>query len=53
MGAKWIKLSVLYLVFGIGVGLFMSLTLKLNWGSAHAHVNLVRICNHCNIRHYL
>jgi hypothetical protein len=41
MGAKWIKLSVLYLVFGIGVGLFMSLTLKLNWGSAHAHVNLV------------
>lgn len=41
MGAKWIKLAVLYLIFGIGVGLFMSMTLQLNWGSAHAHVNLV------------
>mgnify|MGYP001247232378 CR=1 FL=1 len=41
MGARWIKLSVLYLIFGIAVGLFMSMTLKLNWGSAHAHVNLV------------
>lgn len=41
MGANWIKLSVLYLVFGICVGLFMSMTLQLNWGSAHAHVNLV------------
>lgn len=41
MGANWIKLSILYLVFGICVGLFMSMTLQLNWGSAHAHVNLV------------
>lgn len=41
MGANWIKLSVLYLVFGICVGLFMSMTLQLNWESAHAHVNLV------------
>lgn len=41
MGARWIKLAVLYLVFGIGVGLFMSMTLQLNWASAHAHVNLV------------
>jgi len=41
MGARWIRLSVLYLIFGIAVGLFMSMTLQLNWGSAHAHVNLV------------
>lgn len=41
MGARWIKLAVLYLVFGICVGLFMSMTLQLKWGSAHAHVNLV------------
>lgn len=40
-GSTWIKLSVLYLVFGISVGLFMSMTLQLNWASAHAHVNLV------------
>lgn len=41
MRSWWIKLSVLYLVVGIMVGLFMSMTLQLNWGSAHAHVNLV------------
>lgn len=41
MGAKWIKLGALYLIVGIGVGLFMSSTLQLNWASAHAHVNLV------------
>lgn len=41
MGAKWIKLAVLYLVIGICVGLFMSYTLHLKWGSAHAHTNLV------------
>lgn len=41
MGARWIKLAVLYLIFGICVGLFMSATLKLNWASAHAHTNLV------------
>lgn len=41
MGSKWIKLAVLYLVIGISVGLFMSATLNLKWGSAHAHTNLV------------
>lgn len=41
VGAKWIKLAVIYLIFGIAVGLFMSATLELRWGSAHAHVNLV------------
>lgn len=41
MGAKWIKLSVLYFIIGIAIGLFMSATIQLNWAAAHAHVNLV------------
>lgn len=40
-GAIWIRLAILYLIFGLCVGLFMSITLNLQWGSAHAHVNLV------------
>ena len=40
MGSNWIKIAVIYLIFGISVGLFMSSTLQLNWASAHAHVNL-------------
>lgn len=40
MGAKWIKISVLYFALGIGLGIFMSSTLQLNWASAHAHINL-------------
>ena len=31
MGAKWIKLSVLYLAIGIGFGLFMHATVQLQW----------------------
>lgn len=41
MGAKWIKLAVLYFIIGIALGLFMSATLQLKWAAAHAHVNLV------------
>ena len=41
MGHTWIKLSVLYLVIGISVGLFMSYTIQLNWAAGHAHVNVV------------
>ena len=41
MGQTWLKLAVLYLVFGISVGLFMSYTLQLNWAAGHAHVNVV------------
>lgn len=40
MGAKWIKIAVIYFILGIGLGLFMSATLQLHWGAAHAHVNL-------------
>ncbi|MBY7141639.1 cbb3-type cytochrome c oxidase subunit I [Virgibacillus sp. NKC19-3] len=41
MGAKWIKISVIYFILGIAMGLFMSATLQLNWAAAHAHVNLI------------
>lgn len=41
MGAKWIKLAVLYFIIGIALGLFMSATIQLKWAAAHAHVNLV------------
>src|SRR5699024_9179396 len=41
MGARWIKLAVLYFVLGIAIGLFMSATIQLHWAAAHAHVNLV------------
>jgi len=41
MGAKWIKLAVLYFIIGIFIGLFMSATIQLHWAAAHAHVNLV------------
>src|SRR5690625_4994627 len=41
MGAKWIKIGVLYFIIGISIGLFMSATIDLRWGAAHAHVNVV------------
>src|SRR5699024_313925 len=41
MGAKWIKIGVLYFIIGIAIGLFMSATIDLRWGAAHAHVNVV------------
>lgn len=41
MGAKWIKIAVIYFILGISIGLFMSATIQLNWAAAHAHVNLV------------
>lgn len=41
MGSYWIKISVIYFILGIGIGLFMSSTIELQWAAAHAHVNLV------------
>lgn len=41
MGAKWIKLSVLYLILGIAFGLFMHYAFDLRWGATHAHINVV------------
>lgn len=41
MGARWIKLAVLYLIIGIGFGLFMHYAFDLRWGATHAHINVV------------
>ncbi len=41
MGAKWIKISVLYLIVGIAFGLFMHYAFDLRWGATHAHINVV------------
>lgn len=40
MGARWIKISVIYFILGLAIGLFMSATLQLQWAAGHAHVNL-------------
>lgn len=40
MGARWIKIAVIYFILGIAIGLFMSATIQLQWAAAHAHVNL-------------
>jgi len=41
MGAKWIKVSVLYFLLGVGFGLYMHATVQLEWGATHAHINVV------------
>ena len=41
MGARWIKISVLYLIVGIAFGLFMHYAVDLRWGATHAHINVV------------
>ncbi|GAB0169788.1 cytochrome-c oxidase [Lysinibacillus sp. CTST325] len=41
MGAKWIKISVLYLVIVMAFGLFMHYTIQLEWKSTHAHIGVV------------
>lgn len=41
MGGLWIKVSGIYFILGVAVGLFMSSTVQLQWAAGHAHVNLV------------
>ncbi|MEB2298535.1 hypothetical protein LAV72_02690 [Lysinibacillus xylanilyticus] len=41
MGAKWIKISVLYLVIVLAFGLFMHYTIQLEWTATHAHIGVV------------
>lgn len=41
MGAKWIKISVLYFLLGVGFGIYMHATFQLQWGATHAHINVV------------
>lgn len=41
MGSIWVKISGLYFIIGIAVGLFMSATIQLYWAAGHAHVGLL------------
>lgn len=41
MGAKWIKISVLYLVIVLAFGLFMHYTIQLEWTATHTHIGVV------------
>ena len=40
MGIHFIKISVVYFIIGIALGMFMSISLKFEYTSVHAHVNL-------------
>jgi cbb3-type cytochrome oxidase subunit 1 len=41
MGIKLIKISVVYFVIGVLLGMFMSMTHKFDFTAVHAHVNLL------------
>ena len=41
MGARWMKIAVLYFLVGVGFGLYMHATVQLQWGATHAHINVV------------
>lgn len=41
MGIKWIRIAVIYLLIGVLFGMFMHITLQLQWKATHAHINLV------------
>lgn len=40
MGINFLKISVIYFIIGIGFGMFMSISLKFEYASVHAHLNL-------------
>ncbi|MGD8189533.1 cytochrome-c oxidase [Brevibacillus ginsengisoli] len=41
MGIKFIKISVVYFLIGIIMGMFMSITHKIQFAPSHAHINLL------------
>lgn len=41
MGAKWIKISIVYLMLVFAFGLFMHYTIQLQWKATHAHIGVV------------
>lgn len=41
LGAKWVKIAVVYLAIGIAYGLFMHYTVELQWKTTHAHINVM------------
>lgn len=41
MGIKFIKISVVYFVIGVCIGMFMSMTEKFTFTPVHVHINLL------------
>ncbi|MBQ0139031.1 MAG: hypothetical protein KBT36_07025 [Kurthia sp.] len=41
MGIKWIRIAVIYLLIGVLFGMYMHITIQLQWKATHAHINLV------------
>ena len=41
MARIWIRIAVIYLVVGVGMGLFMAATKELQYAPVHAHINLL------------
>ncbi|CAH2713614.1 hypothetical protein BACCIP111895_00750 [Neobacillus rhizosphaerae] len=41
MGLKFIKISVVYFVIGVCIGMYMSMTQKFTFTSVHVHINLL------------
>ncbi|MGE8205800.1 cytochrome-c oxidase [Heyndrickxia sp. NPDC080065] len=41
MGEKLIKISVIYFLIGIGLGMYMSITHHFQYAPSHAHINLL------------
>jgi cbb3-type cytochrome oxidase subunit 1 len=41
MGAKLLKISVFYLIVGVGLGMYMSIVHNFAYTGAHAHINLL------------
>ncbi|MGE7090684.1 hypothetical protein ACQKII_04345 [Lysinibacillus sp. NPDC048646] len=41
MGARWIKISVLYFAIALAFGLFMHYTVQLQWKATHAHIGVL------------
>lgn len=41
MGARWIKIAVVYFFIGVIFGLYMHFTVELQYAATHAHINVV------------
>ncbi|WP_312472346.1 cytochrome-c oxidase [Neobacillus sp.] len=41
MGLKFIKISVVYFVIGVCIGMYMSMTQKFTFTPVHVHINLL------------
>ncbi|WP_421378418.1 cytochrome-c oxidase [Bacillus salacetis] len=41
MGARLLKISVFYLIVGVGLGMYMSIVHNFGYTGAHAHINLL------------